>query len=86
MSKYTKKLQKLFDNLDSIRNEIEQLKETMEEDKTKIEEKAYERESGENTEKEQEKIDRLEHMDYELDDAINNLDTVKDTIEELMNE
>ena len=55
--------------------EVDDLITELEEKKSEIEEKAYDRASGENTEKELEKIEKLETQITFLEDFRDNIDT-----------
>ncbi len=61
---FIKKLKALLDEVDDIVCDLE-------EKKTAIEDKAYDRESGENTEREQERIETLESQIEFLEDLQN---------------
>ena len=53
------KLNKAVEVLENLQEKIEERIETLEDKKSAIEEKAYERESGENTERELERIEAI---------------------------
>ena len=69
-----KKLERIQDLLREVTDEdIEELIESNQEKIENIQEKAYERESGENTEREEERICELEELNENLDALRNEL-------------
>jgi len=74
--------------MDALQNEIDKIEEDyipkFEEKKQAIEDKAYDRDSGENTEKEQEKIEKIESQINALEEVRDALQEAKDKYEELL--
>jgi chromosome segregation ATPase len=77
-----KQLETKFNKLIDMIEELESLKYEIDDKIEAINDKASNRDSGELTEREQEKIDALEERRYSIDEAIEYLEQGKDSIQE----
>lgn len=80
LSSIEKEIELVNDKIAEIEDE---LLPPLENKKADIEEKAWERESGENTEKEQEKIEKIENLISSLEELKETYYTVIENLEEL---
>lgn len=76
-----KEVLKLWDDAGDLSIDIEMVLEILNERKDAIEDKASERESGENTEREQEMISKLEEVIYMLESARDSIDSGRDELQ-----
>jgi hypothetical protein len=81
----TKQIEKEVNLLQDMVSRFETQKETIEEKMARLEDRASERDSGEMTEQEENRYENLENQIYLIDEALENIYTLIDSIEELEN-
>lgn len=78
-----KKAERLQEKINALMEEIEELKDELQEKHDAIEEKQYDRESGENTEKEIEKMDLIDNQIGNLEECYDNLESAMNCLDDM---